>query len=123
MTTGPTDVCKTPAGTAVVPVPYPNMGMLQQAIATPVNIFVMKKFPVTIASTIPMTTGDEAGVAGGVVSGVVKGPAKFTMGSATVLLNGQPAVRLTSTTVHNGASPNTVGMVAVPSQVTVLLMK
>lgn len=118
-TTGPTDVCKTPAGTAVVPVPYPNIAMLPMAIKTPVKIFAVKKPPIHLASSVPSTTGDEAGTLGGVVSGVVKGPASFTVGSPTVLFEGMPVVRLTSTTIQNGASPNTVGVVSVPSQVIV----
>ena len=71
------DTCKTPAPPAPpVPTPYPNMGMLMQATpptcSKKVKVIAM---PVVLLGTkIPMSSGDDAGVAGGVVSGTIKGP-------------------------------------------------
>ena len=120
------DVCKTPAPPAgPIPLPYPNTAMLMQA--TPVSCSKKVKIlcmPVVLMGTkIPMTSGDEEGVAGGVVSNMIKGPAGFSRGSAKVAIEGQPVVFQTCTSTHNGSSPNApCGVLTSPSQAKVTVV-
>lgn len=120
------DVCLTPAPPAPpVPVPYPNTGMLAQAIPPTAAMTVMiAGSPAAHMNTqIPMTNGDNAGVAMGVASGMVMGPAKPMMGVSKVLVGGQPIIHLTTQFGHNGASPNCpAGVQVAPSQTKVLIM-
>lgn len=119
------DTCKTPAPPAPpIPVPYPNVAMLMQATPTTcaTKVLVLNMPVVTIATKIPMTSGDEAGAAGGIVSGTIKGPAQFTKASAKVMAQGKPVVFQTCTTGHNGSSANApAGIHSSPSQAKVLV--
>jgi hypothetical protein len=74
----------------------------------------------TLASSIPMTSGDEAGVMLGAVSQTIKGPARHLTGSAKVILAGMPATRLTSPSTHN--HNNGFGVRSTPSQLKVVLL-
>lgn len=105
------DTCKTPTPVGPVPVPYPNMGMLMQANPGTMSKKVkINNFPAAhIKTVIPMSTGDEAGVAGGVVSGKIKGQIKYTTGSSKVTIEGKKAVYLLCMTAHNGAPDNAKG--------------
>ena len=73
-----------------------------------------------LSTIVPLTNGDNAGVAMGVASGLVMGPSRHMTGGFTVLLAGMPATRLTSMTMQN--STNCVGARIVPSQVKVLVL-
>lgn len=115
MNMGFPDVCLTPAAPSPVPIPYPNMGM--HAMAAPfVPTILLSMMPaLNMGSMIPMTMGDEPGVA----NPMFKQTGMFTMGSPKVLLQGMPAITLTSMTTGNNMN-NPVGMVAVPGAVNVL---
>jgi hypothetical protein len=117
------DVCRTPVGPSVVPIPYPNIGQLSGAqqvsdgsLGGAVNV---AGHPVILARTsqIPTTTGDEAGTLLGVISNTVAGPGAFTRGSLTVHVNGKQVVRLGDQTGQNHSGPasnpvsNAVGIV------------
>lgn len=117
------DVCKTPAPPAPpVPIPYPNTGMLNQAVKTSPKVKICGMETLTTKSEIPRSMGDEAGVAGGVVSGMNMGPVTFKKGSSKVKVEGLPVVSLTSMTAHNGSNANVpAGVVVAPSQVKVLI--
>ena len=69
------DVCKTPVGPAVVPLPYPNMAQLNQVKMPTASktVFLVGKNAVTEKSEIAMSSGDEAGSIGGVISNSIKG--------------------------------------------------
>ncbi|WP_028215198.1 DUF4150 domain-containing protein [Paraburkholderia mimosarum] len=115
------DVCKTPAPPAPpVPTPYPNMGMPPMGNPATTTVLIAGMPALNKSSEIPMTSGDEAGVAGGVVSSKVMGKVQFANGSRTVKLEGSPAVRLSDTTQHNDG--NIVGAVLAPSQSVVMVM-
>lgn len=114
------DVCLTPAGPAVVPVPYPNIAMGPTAIPNQTNVFIMAMPAHNLGTEIPLTNGDNAGVATGVASGTVMGPSRHLTGAFTVLLGGMPATRLTSMSLQN--STNAPGARIVPSQPTVLML-
>ena len=121
---GMPDVCKTPAPPAPpIPVPFPNMGMCNQATKFSMKVKICMKEALTTKSEIPKTMGDEAGVAGGLVSGMNMGPASFKKGSSKVKIEGQPCVHLTSMTAHNGTNANAPsGLQVSPSQTKVIVM-
>src|SRR5579863_230457 len=114
------DVCLTPVGPAVVPIPYPNIAMGPMGVPAAYNVLFMCTPAHNLATIIPMTNGDNAGVALGVASGLVMGPSRHLTGAFTVLVGGMPATRMTSTSLQN--STNCPGARLVPSQVKVLLL-
>jgi len=104
------DVCLTPAPPAPpVPIPYPNIAQLADATGTASTVKAGGKPVVTQASSISLSSGDEAGSNGGVTSGTTKGECKFTSFSATVRANGNAIVRLGDSTTQN--NQNAVGTV------------
>jgi hypothetical protein len=114
------DVCLTPAGPVVVPVPYPNIAMGPTAIPNQTTVLIMAMPAHNLGTTTPLTNGDNAGVGTGVASGTVMGPSRHLTGSFTVLFEGMPATRLTSMSLQN--STNAPGVRLVPSQPVVLLL-
>lgn len=114
------DVCLTPAGPAVVPIPYPNVAMGMMGVPAAYNVLFECTPAHNLSTTVPMTNGDNAGVGMGVASGLVMGPARHLTGAFTVLVGGMPATRLTSMSLHNGT--NCPGARLVPSQTKVLLL-
>ena len=111
------DVCKTPAGPVVVPIPYPNIGMCPTGVQSTTKVMVMNMPALTQGSKLPMSQGDEAGVAGGVVSGMIMGEIAFRTASSKVAFQGQKVILLTAITAHNGASANApMGVLLSPSQ-------
>jgi hypothetical protein len=113
------DVCLTPTP-APVPVPYPNVAMGPMAVPAAYNILFMCTPAHNMASTVPLSNGDNVGVNMGVASGMVMGPSRHLTAAFTVLVDGVPATRLTSTSLQN--STNCPGVRLVPSQVKVLLL-
>ena len=114
MNIGFPDVCLTPAGPAVVPVPYPNFAMAAQAAAFSPVVKVSGVNALNLGSMIPMTSGDEAGVA----HPTIKGPGKYVMGNPIVYVDRLPAINLTCPTMGNTGN-NALGAVLVPSAVNV----
>ena len=119
------DVCKVPAPPAPpVPVPFPNVAMCAQADGSTCTskVKVVNKPALTVASEIPMTQGDEAGVAGGVSSGTNMDKAVFKQGVSKVKFEGDAVVTLLKSTAHNGSSANAPsGSVIAPGQTKVLI--
>ncbi|XXX80521.1 DUF4150 domain-containing protein [Sorangium sp. So ce134] len=113
------DVCLTPTP-APVPVPYPNIAAGPMGVPAVYNVLFMAAPAHNLATTIPLTNGDNAGVAMGVASGTVMGPSRHLTGAFSVLIRGMPATRLTSMSLQN--STNCPGMRVAPSQVKVLLL-
>jgi hypothetical protein len=114
------DVCLTPAVPAPIPIPYPNIAMGPTAIPNVVNIFIMAMPVHNLGTSVPLTNGDNAGVATGVASGTVMGPSRHLTGAFTMLFGGMPATRLTSMSLQN--STNIPGCRIVPSQPVVLVL-
>ena len=114
------DVCLTPAPPAVVPIPYPNIGLGPMAAGFYPKVLWFCTPAHNMATTVVMTNGDNAGVATGVASGTVMGPDRHLTGAFTVLVGGVPATRMTSVALQN--STNCPGMRIVPSQPKVLLL-
>jgi hypothetical protein len=115
---GVPDVCLTPP--VPVPVPYPNFAMGPMGVPAAYNVLFGGTPAHNLATTIPLTLGDQPGVALGVASGMVMGPSRRLTAMFTCLVDGIPATRLTSIGLHNGM--NIVGVRVVPSQATVLLL-
>ena len=119
------DTCKTPSPGGPVPVPYPNVAMLNQAnpgtLSKKVKILNQ---PIVLKNTvITMSSGDEGGTAGGgVISSMIKGPVQFKKGSVKFKSEGQPVVFHTCTTGHNGTNANMpMGAQTAPSQSKVIV--
>jgi hypothetical protein len=117
------DVCKTPAPPAPspVPIPYPNMSE-QMMGAMPVPTVIICGGPAhNMKTKIPLSNGDNAGVAGGVKSNRFMGETKFKKGCGNVKIKGKPATKmLMPTDMNNG---NMVGATIAPSQTKVMCMK
>jgi len=114
------DLCKTPTPAGPIPLPYPNIAQTNTAVP-PAMIVLIDCMPATnMGSVVPLSTGDEAGVAGGVVSNIIKGPCTHILGSFTLFTGGLPAMRLSSMTVQNLS--NMVGSTITPSQTKVQVL-
>jgi hypothetical protein len=117
---GAPDVCLTPSPAGPVPIPYPNIAMGPTAVPSQVKVLIMGAPVHNLSTTIPMTNGDNAGVALGVASGTVMGPSRHTTGAFKVIVGGAPVSKLTSTSLQN--STNVPGARIVPSQTKVLVL-
>jgi hypothetical protein len=118
--TGFPDVCLTPSPAGPVPVPYPNIAAGPMGVPAVYNVLFMCAPAHNMATTIPMTNGDNAGIATGVASATVMGPSRHLTGAFTCLVGGLPATRMTSMALQN--STNCPGVRVVPSQVKVLVL-
>lgn len=112
------DICKTPP--ALLPIPYPNFAIGPMAIPNVWNTLLMMMPAHNLLTTIPMTNGDNAGVALGLISQTVMSQARRVTCVPNVLFGCIPATRLTCLTVQN--TINTMGMRALPSQLKVVLL-
>jgi Toxin PAAR-like domain len=120
MDLGVPDVCLTPAGPAVVPIPYPNVAMGPMGAPAAYNVLFMSTPAHNLSTIVAMTNGDNAGVALGAASGTVMGPSRHLTAAFTCLIGGIPATRMTSVSLQN--STNCPGVRLVPSQIRVLLL-
>jgi len=114
------DVCLTPTPAGPVPIPYPNVAMGPMGVPAAYNVLFMGTPAHNMSTSVPMTNGDNPGVALGVASGLVMGPSRHLTAAFTVLVGGIPGTRLTSMSLQN--STNCPGARLVPSQVKVLLL-
>ena len=115
------DVCLTPTPAGPVPIPYPDIALGPTAIPGQVKVFMACTPSHNILATvIPLTNGDNAGLVTGVASGTVMGPSRAVLGSFTTLVGGMPASRMTSINIQNNT--NVPGIRLVPSQPKVLLL-
>lgn len=106
------DVCKTPMGTAMVPVPYQIIAKFETAAeaATTVNFTDEPAFH--MGSYLPSVIGDEGGVGGGLKTGSHKGKCYPLTHSSSVRVQGQWLVRHDDLFEMNCSSPgNTIGKV------------
>jgi Domain of unknown function (DUF4150) len=122
MDTGFPDVCLTPAppAPAPIPIPYPNIAMGPMGVPAAYTVLFMCAPAHNLATTVPLTNGDNAGLATGVASGMVMGPSRHVLPSFTTVIMGVPASKMTSVTIQN--STNCPGCRVVPSQVKVILL-
>ena len=118
--TGFPDVCLTPSPAGPVPVPYPNIAMGPTAVPSQPKVLFTCAPAHNMATTTPLTNGDNVGVSTGVASGTVMGPSRHLTGSFTTLIVGMPATRMTSMALQNGT--NCPGARIVPSQPKVIVL-
>jgi hypothetical protein len=120
--TGFPDVCLTPAppAPAPIPIPYPNIAVGTMGVPAAYNVLFMCAPAHNMGTTIPLSNGDNPGIATGVASGMVMGPTRHVLPAFTCLVGGMPVTRLTSVSIQN--STNCPGVRAVPSQVKVLIL-
>ena len=95
------DVCLTPMGPAVPPIPYPNIGFARDTSKGPKTVKLDGAMCMVKDAEYSKTSGDEAGVKGGVVSGVNRASAKFTSYSFDVKFEGRNACRLGDMLLQN----------------------
>jgi hypothetical protein len=95
------DVCKTPIGIAVVPIPYANVGKSSDTVQGPKNVKTDGKMPMFKGSKYSKSSGDEPGTAGGVVSGTNRNVCEFMLYSFDVKFEGKNACRLGDPLFHN----------------------
>lgn len=121
MNFGLPDVCLTPAppAPAPVPIPYPNMAMGMMGVPAAYNVLLGCTPAHNLTTTIPLSVGDNVGIATGVASGMVMGPSRHLTAAFTVLMGGMPATRLTSVSLQN--STNIPGARITPSQLSVMI--
>lgn len=88
------DVCKTPMGPNMVPVPYPVIADLSNSVEV-ANTVRFNGDPVFLLSDSVVThvTGNEAGTGGGMTSGVNKGKVRATASSTSVRVEKKYVVR------------------------------
>lgn len=109
------DVCLTPVGPVIVPIPYPNFGAHAMAVAFSPNVMTAMIPALNLGSVIPLTTGDEPGVA----HWTVMGPGTFDVGNPVVNVNMLPGINLTCLTDGNTGNDEP-GMVVAPGAPNVL---
>jgi uncharacterized Zn-binding protein involved in type VI secretion len=119
------DVCKTPSPAGPIPIPYPNIAMLNQATSGTLSskVKIVGNKAATKDSEISMSSGDEAGSVGGVVSNKMKGSAKIKQGSGKVKIEGKGAAYLGVMVGQNDAANSNMpaGHQVAPSQVKVIV--
>jgi hypothetical protein len=103
------DVCKTPMGPNLVPVPYPIIAKFDSSQVTAGQTNFEGNAVFHMGSHLPNVQGDEAGVGGGVISGVNMGCCKPIEHSSTVRVEGQWIVRHGDMMDMNCAGPKGVG--------------
>ncbi len=121
---GMPDVCLTPTPVGPIPIPYPNIAMRPMALPPTADMrnLIMMMPAHNLATTIPMSNGDNVGVNMGVMSGLVMGPARNIMGSTNVMTACMPATKWLSNAMQNLTNVP-AGMSLVPSQFKVLIMR
>ena len=103
------DVCKTPVGSAVVPIPYPNISQSSTLKKGTKSVKVNGQPAALKTSTFASSSGDQAGSIGGIMSGVTGKETEFSSFSFDVKFEGKNVVRHLDMTTHN--KKNTVGAV------------
>lgn len=95
------DVCKTPVGSAVVPIPYPNIGQAADTSKGPKTVLTDGKMPMVKEAQYSKSSGDEAGTVKGVVSSDQMGVCEFMMYSFDVKFEDKNVCRLGDPLFHN----------------------
>lgn len=110
------DVCNTPVGPATVPIPYPNFAF--NAMAFPFCLIVRLSYvnALNMGSSIPMTSGDEAGVA----HPMFKQAGRYSLGNVKIFLEKLPGIMMGCLTTGNNCN-NPIGAVLIPSITNVFL--
>lgn len=107
------DVCKTPFGSSVVPIPYMIISKLEWSQKTTTNITFTGMMSFNMDSRTDKVTGDEPGKAGGVKSGVNLGWCRPQSNKSSIIVNGAQLIENNNLYEMNCAGPdgpsNTIG--------------
>lgn len=103
------DVCKTPIGNAVVPLPYMIVSRLDWAKMTVPKVKITNKEAFTMASRTDKVVGDEPGSIGGIKSNVNRGWCRPIANHCTVLIGGRELIQNDNLYEMNCAGPNGPG--------------
>lgn len=95
------DVCLTPVGKPIVPIPYANLGQAADTTKGPKSVTVDGEMPMVKEALYSKSSGDEAGTRKGVVSGTHKDVCEFMMYSFDVKFEGRNVCRLDDPLFHN----------------------
>jgi len=95
------DVCLTPIGSAIVPIPYPNIGKSQDTVNGPKSVMTDGKMPMVKGAQYSKSAGDDAGSRKGIISGTIKDVCEFLMYSFDVKFEGKNVCRLGDPLWHN----------------------
>lgn len=95
------DVCKTPVGSAIVPIPYPNIGKASDTSKGPKTVLTDGKMPMVKGAQYSKSSGDEAGIKKGIISSDQKGVCEFMMYSFDIKFEGKNVCRLGDPLFHN----------------------
>lgn len=95
------DVCLTPVGKPIVPIPYTNLGKDSDTVKGPKSVKVDGAMPMAKGAQFSKSYGDEAGVRKGVISGTHKGVCEFMMYSFNVKFESRNVCRLGDPLFHN----------------------
>jgi len=95
------DVCKTPIGPSIVPIPYPNIGKSSDTSKGPKSVKTDGKMPMVKGAKYSTSTGDEPGTAKGIISSSTKGECEFMMYSFDVKFEGKNVCRMGDPLFHN----------------------
>lgn len=100
------DVCWTPIGKTVVPIPYQISHNMSQAQQCSRNVFIEGKPAFLHANSyVDNVKGDEPGTKGGVVTGVNVKISHSMRHSSSVFINGKPMVRTNDMVYMNTQKP------------------
>ena len=105
----PVDVCLTPVGPNLVPVPYVNVAPSSHLKSGSATVRVGGAAVMLADSKLRPSTGNEAGAGGGIKSKVTCGPAEPLQTSLWVRIEGAHVVRQGDVIFQNGK--NTLGTV------------
>ena len=112
------DVCLTPPLPAAIA--YTHSAAGNRAIPNVQNVLLCGGPADIMGTVVPQTSGDGPGVVGGVGSGTVMSSSRHVTGANTVILQGMPVTRMTSTSKQN--SGNASGSRTEPSQSKVVVL-
>lgn len=95
------DVCKTPVGSAIVPIPYPNIAKSSDTDKAAKKVKCDGK-PVSVkSSNFKTSVGDEPGVSKGIASSKTKGKAEYVNYSFDTKVEGKNVPRAFDLMLHN----------------------
>ncbi len=115
------NICNTPVGPAMVPIPYPNFHMTPMSLPAAYNVFSSCGPVLTMLGSGLVSMGAMPGIGLGVASGVIGAGQRYLLGCFTLLISGSPAVNMSKMTIQN--STNALGMNLIPSQFRSLYLK
>lgn len=101
------DVCLTPVGSSIVPIPYSNTAESKDTANGSMTVSVDGNPIMLKDSVFSKSTGDEAGIVGGISSGTTGGAARFINYSFDVKIEGRNVCRRRDPmTSNNGNTPS-----------------